>query len=427
MTATLPGRENMQKIIIFFLLASPLFLFGGEKVIARIEADAGAFDRRDTPLSAPLDGIVVRIADGQLKLYETTNGARIETPCQLQDDFAPRLFWILDGETKAGAVRRYELVLTDSFHIETPIKIVRDERTLIVQKNGVNVLQYNSAAVYPPDGVADIYKRSAFIHPLWSPRGNVLTRIQPPDHYHHYGLWGPWTKTVIDGREVDFWNLGKGRGTVRFAGLQAIVEGAVFSEFKAMQEHVDFGARGADKTALAELLHVRIWNIDAGFWLLDYTTRLNCAVDSLLLHAYRYGGGIGFRAVDSWSNENVRVLTSEGKRRKDADGTKARWCDVSGGNSAGERSGIVFMSHPSNREHPEPMRVWPESANEGRGDMFFEFCPIRHKSWMLRAGRDYALRYRLLIYDGEVDAQAAERAWRDFAHPPQVRVVALQK
>ena len=417
----------MYKVIVIFLALSVEFVLGGEKVIARIEAAAGAFDRFNTPLSAPLDGVAIDTDDGELKLYETTNGARVETPCQLATEFAPRLFWILNGATKAGAVRSFELVLADSFHIDTPIKIIRDERKLVVQKNGVNVLQYNSAVVYPPDGVDDIYKRSGFIHPLWSPHGNVLTRIQPPDHYHHYGLWGPWTKTVIDGREVDFWNLGKGQGTVRFAGWQSIIEGAVFSGFKAMQEHVDFGARGADKTALAEVLDVRVWNIYADFWLLDYSTRLNCVIDSVLLHAYRYGGGIGFRAAASWDKENVRVMTSDGKTRKNADGAKARWCDVSGGNGVGERCGIVFMSHPSNREHPEPMRVWPESANKGRGDMFFEFCPIRHKSWMLRAGQDYVLKYRLLVYDGEVEAQAAERAWRDFAHPPQVRVIALQK
>ncbi|WP_332910638.1 DUF6807 family protein [Algoriphagus boritolerans] len=26
---------------------------------------------------------------------------------------------------------------------------------------------------------------------MTSPSGQVLSRIQPPDHYHHYGIWGP--------------------------------------------------------------------------------------------------------------------------------------------------------------------------------------------------------------------------------------------
>ena len=80
------------------------------------------------------------------------------------------------------------------------------------------------------------------------------------------------------------------------------------------------------------------------------------------------------------------------------------------------------MSNPSNREHPEPMRVWPENANNGRGDLFFEFCPIRYKSWELKPGNEYVLRYRMLIYDGKIENQLAEQLWNDFAHPPEVHI-----
>src|SRR5690606_42107088 len=43
------------------------------------------------------------------------------------------------------------------------------------------------------------YGRSGFIHPLWSPKGQVLTRVQPEDHYHHYGIWNPWTQLNYEG------------------------------------------------------------------------------------------------------------------------------------------------------------------------------------------------------------------------------------
>ena len=75
----------------------------------------------------------------------------------------------------------------------------------------------------------------------------------------------------------------------------------------------------------------------------------------------------------------------------------------------GGTSGILFMSHPSNREFPEPMRVWPENTN-GHGDLFFEFCPIRDKSWELKPGNDYVLKYRMLVYDGKIDPAVAETA-----------------
>jgi hypothetical protein len=79
------------------------------------------------------------------------------------------------------------------------------------------------------------------------------------------------------------------------------------------------------------------------------------------------------------------------------------------------------MSHPSNREYPEPMRVWPEDSNK-HGDLYFEFCPIRDKSWELKPGNDYVLKYRMLVYDGKIDAQIAEQIWKDFTNPPVVTI-----
>src|SRR5690606_5760469 len=63
------------------------------------------------------------------------------------------------------------------------------------------------------------YQRSGFIHPVRTLKGEQLTRIQPADHYHHYGIWNPWTQTVFRGDTVDFWNLRKKEGTVRFARI----------------------------------------------------------------------------------------------------------------------------------------------------------------------------------------------------------------
>ena len=171
-----------------------------------------------------------------------------------------------------------------------------------------------------------------------------------------------------------------------------------------------------------------VWNIklpgDKEAFLIDYKSILSCATsDEVILDAYRYGGGIGFRANKDWTNLNSTVLTSDGKTRKDADASFGRWVDINGGYENGSRSGIVFMSSPSNRKHPESMRVWPEDMNEGRGDMFFEFCPIRHEEWVLDPGKEYSQSYRMLVYDGTIDKEIAERLWTDFAYPPLVTII----
>ncbi len=414
-----------KKILLTVILSGfiPSFLFSQE--IARLKIYTGDFDRKDCPVYVSLDPINDRLGydtdSTVLHLYEVKGRAFQSVRCQRDNDASDRLWFVLDGLTPKHTERTFVLKIEKKDNRDSALmKISKSYNTLTLQKDSRNILAYQHRTVLPPAGVDPIYRKSGFIHPLWSPGGKVLTRIQPPDHRHHYGIWGPWTKTHIDGREVDFWNLGKGEGTVRFAGFLSLTAGTVFCGFKAHQEHIDFGGRGEDHTALNEVLAVRAWDMNENAWLIDYTTTQNCPLSSgILLDAYRYGGGIGFRATGKWEKDNCTVLTSEGKDRKSADGTKARWCRVEGESGKG-RSGILFMSYPSNREFPEPMRVWPLNANSNRGDLFFEFCPIRHKSWHFERGKDYTLKYRLYVYDGALSAKDAEMIWQGFAHPPVV-------
>jgi hypothetical protein len=78
------------------------------------------------------------------------------------------------------------------------------------------------------------------------------------------------------------------------------------------------------------------------------------------------------------------------------------------------------MTSPGNFDYPELLRIWPTGANEGRENVFFNFNPAQERNWTLRPGQEQALRYRMLVYDGEITPEQAELHWRDFAHPPRV-------
>lgn len=417
----------IRNIILSSLLLTSLSVYGQEKVVAKFMIGTNRLKAGGTPVSASLEGIDYNTDKGSLRLYEEDGKTRTEMPCQLENSNSPRLWWIPEGKDSDKSTRKFILIKDSTFSAKNEVVTDLNAKALIIRQHNQKVMQYNVAEVFPPDTVSPVFRRSAFIHPLWSPSGNVLTRINAPDHWHHMGIWNPWTKTRFEGHSTDFWNLVEGQGTVRFGGFNALISGPVYGGFKVRQEHVDFQCKGGDKVAMNEQWDVRIWNVGSvngvKVWLWDLTTTLSCASASpVMLEAYRYGGGIGFRANEEWTNKNSWVLTSEGKERKDADGSRARWCDV-GGDFAGKgTSGILFMSNPANREYPEPMRVWPENTNGGRGDLFFEFCPIRNKSWELLPGNEYVLRYRMLVYDGKIDAHLAERLWNDFSNPPTVKV-----
>jgi hypothetical protein len=216
---------------------------------------------------------------------------------------------------------------------------------------------------------------------------------------------------------VDFWNLGDGQGRVQFAEYLELTEEKDCAGFRVLQEHVYYPKEDEEKVAINEVWDVRVSKPADHVYIADLTTTLNCPLEGgILLEAYRYGGGLGFRATPRWGTDNSSVITSEGKTRKDADGTQARWVIVEGESSVPEgRSGILFLSHPSNRAHPEPMRMWPPNQYDGKANVFFEFCPIRHQEWKLEQGKDYILKYRMVVFDGQMDNPSAEAYWNGFA------------
>lgn len=414
----------MKIIVLFILLLFSISIPAKNSKNFTITVNS---DCIDVPVSISLQELGFQVDPDSVVIYELVNNKEKAVPAQVESGYTPKVWFILDGVTAKGSKRTFIARTKDR---ETTVKrdydfnIIKDYDDLVIQYKDQTVLKYRYTPMFPPKGVDPLYTRSGFIHPLCSPGGEILTRVQAPDHYHHYGIWGSWTLTHIEGREVDFWNLAKGQGTVKFGSFLSEVSGKVYTGFKVLQQHIDFGVKGEDQVAINEILDVRVWNINNKVRVIDYTAILNTPLQNgIMLDAYRYGGGIGFRATEKWTKDNSTVLTSEGKTRKDADGSNARWCIVEGESDVEEgRSGILFLSHPLNRAHPEPMRIWPMDANGGRGDMFFEFTPIRHESWKLQNGNSYALKYRMIVFDGEIDKETADMYWNSFALTSEIKI-----
>ena len=303
---------------------------------------------------------------------------------------------------------------TDTLHVDTAGGV------LTISKGNQPLLTYVYKTVYPPPGIDTAYKKSGFIHPLYTPRGQILTRIQPPDHYHHYGIWDPWTHILFKGDTVDCWNLAARKGTERFAEFSDFSGGDSSASFQARLQHVAFRKDGTEEAFLNELLTIQISSADTNQYLLDFTITLTPAtLYPVILLTYRYGG-LGWRATAEWNRDNSEVLTSEGMDRRHADGTTARWCIVQGALGS-DYGGIAMLSHPDNFNYPEPLRIWPDTSN-GRGDLFANFSPTKDRDWRLEPGRTYTLHYRWVVFGGHFTKQQAESAWQYFAAPPHVTV-----
>ncbi|WP_425236540.1 PmoA family protein [Ulvibacterium sp.] len=388
-----------------------------EKEIYRFEVREGDGFLSTVPVALELNELK-KIADSDYMIFNDGE------PVSYQWDEEGQKLWFLHhpDDRTSYSLEKVEKKLISGLDLSA----TKDNGNLQLSIKNSPLVQYKYEMMYPPKGVDSLYKKSGYIHPIITPKGDTLTCIQPPDHYHHYGLWGPWTHTQVDGERVDFWNLAEGMGTVLFKEFNETRSGSVFTSFTAAQEHIDLKTANAPQVALNEDLKVQLWNLDRpDRYMLDYTTTFTSPLESgILFEAYRYGGGIGLRFNERWHKDNCSVLTSEGKDRLTADGSNARWCIVSGKSSDGKGThGILFLSHPENRMHPEPMRIWPMDANGGRGDMFFEFCPIRHEEWKIEPDKEYELNYRMVVFDGELKAEEAEAYWQAFANPPQVQMI----
>lgn len=412
---------------IIWMLSAFAFLFNFSLIhaqpVSKIIVESGKTNRFNTLVFADVTDF--KLSDTHVfMLEEKTGDGKKMIECQLErTPYSDRLWWVVTGETKAGRKRIFQLSVSELKEKKPRTKVVDMGGSLVFFKDDQHVLQYNYATSYPPPGVDTAYKRSGYIHPVWSPAGMVLTNIQPKDHYHHYGIWNPWTKTKFEGDEIDFWDLPKKQGTVRFEDFSSVVNGDVFAEARIIHHHVVFPDSEKEKNAMREVCDIRVWNTgqnDAFVW--DFSSSLNCATSSpVVIEEYRYAG-FGFRATDQWVRENCTMLTSEGKTRKDADGSLARWAFVTG-NTQKEHCGLLFLGYPANYNFPEPIRIWDENANDGRGDYFFNFAPTKNKDWNILPRNDYRLKYRIVVYQGDMTAERAEQYWQDFAYPPKVTVI----
>lgn len=417
------------------ILAVPFVVASGEAVqaqsttLAEIAVHAGAHEREDVPVTARVAGIPLQSYAGSVQLYEVTDGNDVPVPSQLRPGEPDQLAWVLAGRTPAESVRTFELRAeegaADVAGVGDRVDVDDSGESLRVTIGGTPVLEYRYAPAEVPEGVDEVFSLSGYIHPLWTPQGEVLTRIQPPDHYHHYGIWNPWTQTEFEGRTVDFWNVGSGQGRVRADRVIERTSGEVFGGFRSLHDHVDYTGLPDEAVALTEQWDVTVWQAssDQSAWLIDFVSTLNPATpEPLTIKAYRYQG-FSLRATEKWNDETARLLTSEGFDKSDANSTRARWIDVNGVSDVPSgTSGVLFMTNPSNYNFPEHLRIWPVGMNEGVENVYINFNPAQDRDWELEPGRTYALKYRMFVYDGEISAEQAERLWTDYADPPQVDV-----
>lgn len=375
----------------------------------RVSVQASEFNRQNSIVSFT----VPTSARGWQRL-ETEAG--IAVPFQVDTDGKG---WFVLDEAKVGSTKSFRLKA--GAPAADAVAAKKDGALVRLTVNGKPVAAYQTTPSTPPPGVDAHYAHGAYLHPVHTPSGRLVTGDYPPDHKHQRGIFFAWTKTKFEGREPDFWNMGKGdtkiTAATEFVAVDRTWNGPVHGGFASRHRFTD-RLTPEPKPMLNEKWSVTTYNVTTSggkAWLVDFVSTQECASTSPVKLPKYYYGGLGARGHAAWDPvDAVTFLTSNGDDRKKGDASKANWVHM-GGQVDGTPAGLAVLVHPDNFRSPQPLRLNPKNP---------QLCvvPSADGDWEIAPGKPYVSRYRFVIADGPADKAELDRLWNDYAKPPAVAV-----
>ncbi len=386
-----------------------------------MEDKEGIFGRSHAPVSQ-----VVTLTDeqrraqteGRLGLKEVRHGA-------VEGEFIPvqfeptangartgRLWWLMP----AGSPGRRAFVLTETSTAAPPAMEARQDAVsgqLDIRDSGRAVLRYNYRTVEPGD-VLDkvapanrIYARprSDYIHPLYGPDGEELTKDWPLDHPHHRGIYWAWPEVDYHNERGDLHALQ--RVFARPTGRFVLQSGAVYAEIQAENLW-----HWEDREPI-----VREWSILRAY---RSTPRGRCV--DLTFHFTALGDDVALarRGTDKYGGLNLRLSAITDQQivhHTDPPNANPQmaWSDqldvIKGG------KGVVGLAVLQKRTNPCYPGDWIQFPELNWSQPTF---PTANTRYVLKKGQTLTLQFRLWIHTGKASAEACADQWRayDATVPP---------
>jgi hypothetical protein len=351
------------------------------------------------------------LTKGSFSLYNQTT--RKTVPAQLLDSVT--LVFMTEENLGIGNYI-YVLIKSKKKEGQSPVSVINKENGLLVKVKDKPVFFYHTKEATPPADSPAYYRRSGFIHPLYSPSGKILTDDFPADHAHQHGIFFAWTRTTFKNSLVDFWNQHAKKGTVEHIKVLDITNGPVASVIRTNLRHrsLEHGE------VLAENWTITVYSI-SDYFLFDLESeQQNTTRDTLFLNKYIYGG-LAFRGSRQWNihDKNYKapwsILTSEGDRDSSANHRHARWVDASG-TIDGSTAGATVFNHPSNFRYPQSIRVHPQMP-------YWTYAPVVDDSFYIAPGAFYRSRFRYYVHEDNAQPTVIEQLFNDWADSSGVKVI----
>lgn len=370
----------------------------------------GALGRTRAPvfLSISLVGLLRQAAvEGRLILREQTPNSdrRAELPVQCLS--APngdemKLCFLLPPGRSGQRV----FVLETTARLPISMEAVAANGQYEITERGKTVLRYNYSTVAPGDVLKSVSEdnrkyavaRSDYIHPLFGPHGEVLSKDWSVDHPHHRGIYWAWPEVDWRGERADLHALQN--VFARPTGKCETRSGPVFAELRA--ENV---WKWKDREPVVrELAAIRTYPSSPAGRLVDLEFRFEALGEPVLLAR---------RGTDHYGGLNLRFNAIEGQKMTKQfsapiSGPSVAWADISGTfMGASAPSGLTIVQLRSNPCYPGDWVDYPEL------NWLQPTFPAKGTRYELKKGQGLTLRFRLWIHPGLLSSNdQGDNSWR---------------
>lgn len=395
------------RIIAVVVITVRMFVTAAEG--QQISVVAGAYPRYQTIIEAALKTPLSSKYAYEVKNTLTGKKAAIE----IKNNNV--ILFILPDSIKAGDSATYELVKAVTKNT-SPIVITKSDSGLLVSVKKRPVFFYHTIPYLLPADSPSYYMRNGFIHPLYSPGGNILTDDFPVGHMHQHGIMMAWVNTRFKNTPVDFWNQHLQTGNVKHVTIEAVQNNIVTSTLKLRLQHYSkqFGE------VLNELWTVTIYPFSS-YFLFDIQSRqVNTTSDTLFLNQYHYGG-LSFRGSRQWNSTDKdhfkvpwQIQTDSGFSLINANGKHAAYVTASGLIN-GRMACATILGFPTNFRYPQAIRVHPTMP-------YWCYAPIADGPFFIAPGQQYISGYRYFITDDPQPKKTAQ-LYNDLIHPVMVKIL----
>lgn len=248
------------------------------------------------------------------------------------------------------------------------------------------------------------WPRTNYVHPLWSLEGKPLTEDFPEDHGHHRGVFWSWHQTLVSNKPAgDAWLCNNFQWIVRGANARISNERAQVRALVEWRSPDIIGEHGKPISIAREDITITAHPLHALTRSIDFDIKVNALVPDLQIGGSDDSKGYGGFSVRMKLTEDLSFSGPNGDVQPTLNAVQTdRWMNIA---RAGE--GIAVLAHPQN---PKPRDAWIlRSARSMQNAAYPGRTPVA-----VSRDKPLRLRYRLVIHDGELDAQRLNSIFAEY-------------